>query len=124
VDEKNRPNTFLTITHEIDTLPFFKNVRGSTNGINIGNEIWFICHIVSYESRRHYYHVIVVIDDSSYEVKRFTKMFTFENEKVEYTLGFDYLDEKQRFIIGYSTMDNSTKYMLVDKSKIDELFYQ
>ena len=123
VDEKNRPNTFLTITHEIDTLPFFKNVRGSTNGINIGNEIWFICHIVSYESRRHYYHVIVVIDDSSYEVKRFTKMFTFENEKVEYTLGFDYLDEKQRFIIGYSTMDNSTKYMLVDKSKIDELFY-
>jgi len=124
VDEKNRPNTFLTITHEIDTLPFFKNVRGSTNGINIGNEIWFICHIVSYESRRYYYHVIVVLDDTSYEVKRFTKMFTFENEKVEYTLGFDYLDEKQRFIIGYSTMDNSTKYILVSKQNIDDLFYQ
>jgi tetratricopeptide (TPR) repeat protein len=123
VDEKNRPNTFLTITHEINTPPFFKNIRGSTNGINIGNEIWFICHIVSYESRRHYYHVIVVIDDTSYELKRFTKMFTFENEKVEYTLGFEYLHEKHRFIIGYSAMDNCTKYMLVSKQDIDDLFY-
>ena len=123
VDEKNKPNTFLTITHTIDTPPFFKNIRGSTNGINIGNEIWFICHIVSYESRRHYYHVIVVIDDTSFELKRFTKMFTFENEKVEYTLGFEYLHEKQRFIIGYSIMDNCSKYMLVSKQDVDELFY-
>jgi glycosyltransferase involved in cell wall biosynthesis len=124
VDENNRPNTFLTITHSINTPLFFKNVRGSTNGINIGNEIWFICHVVSYEDRRYYYHVIVVIDDTSYELKRFTKLFTFENEKVEYTLGFEYLHEKQRFIIGYSTMDSSTKYMLVSKQNIDELFYQ
>ena len=124
IDEKNKPNTFLTITHKIDTPHFFKHLRGSTNGINIGNEIWFICHIVSYESRRYYYHVIVVIDDTSYEVKRYTKMFTFEKEKVEYTLGFEYLQEKRQFIIGYSTMDNCTKYMLVDESSIDELFYQ
>jgi hypothetical protein len=51
-------------------------------------------------------------------------MFTFENEKVEYTLGFEYLHEKQRFIIGYSAMDNCTKYMLVSKQDIDELFYE
>ena len=124
VDEKNRPNTFLTITHQINTPPFFKYLRGSTNGINIGNEIWFICHIVSYESHRHYYHVIVVIDNTSYELKRFTKMFTFEKEKVEYTLGFEYLHEKRQFMIGYSTMDNATKYLLVSKQQIDDLFYE
>jgi tetratricopeptide (TPR) repeat protein len=124
IDEKNKPNTFLTITNTIDTPPFFKNIRGSTNGINIGNEIWFICHIVSYESRRYYYHVIVVIDDTSFELKRFTKMFTFENEKVEYTLGFEYLHEKQQFMIGYSSMDRNTKYILVDESHINDLFYR
>jgi hypothetical protein len=31
---------------------FFKSLRGSTNGIIIDNEIWFISHIVSYEDRR------------------------------------------------------------------------
>jgi len=123
IDEKNKPNTFLKITHEIDTPPFFKYIRGSTNGVNVGDEIWFICHIVSYEDRRHYYHIVVVIDSSSYCVKRFTKMFTFEKEKVEYTLGFEYLKDKQQFMIGYSTMDNCTKYMMVNKKDIDDLFY-
>jgi len=122
IDEKNKPNTFLRITNTIETPPFFKFVRGSTNGINIGNEIWFICHIVSYESRRYYYHVIVVIDSTTYELKRFTKMFSFEKEKVEYTLGFEYLKEKGQFMIGYSTMDNCTKYVLVSEDSIDELF--
>jgi glycosyltransferase involved in cell wall biosynthesis len=124
IDEHNKPNTFLKITDTIDTPPFFKYIRGSTNGINIGNEIWFICHIVSYEMRRFYYHVVVVIDDSTYKIKRFTKMFTFEKEKVEYTLGFAFLKENDEFMIGYSTMDKCTKYILVSKSDIEELFYQ
>ena len=45
--------------------------------------------------------------------------FTFEGEKVEYTLGFVALDDK--FLIGYSIMDRETKYITVGKSTVDDM---
>jgi hypothetical protein len=108
-------------THEIQTPPIFKCFRGSTNGIRIGNEIWFICHVVSYEDRRYYYHVIFTLDATTYEVKRFTNLFTFDGEKVEYTLGFIYRPIEDVFWIGYSKMDRSTHYMAIQKSAVESL---
>lgn len=108
-------------THNITTPTFFKYIRGSTNGVLIGDEVWFICHIVSYEDRRYYYHVFVVLDSKTYEVKRYSTMFTFNGEKVEYTLGFVYFEQSNEFLIGYSKMDNSTEYMCVSKEAIDSL---
>jgi len=108
-------------THEIKTPPIFKYFRGSTNGLLIGDEIWFICHVVSYEDRRYYYHVIFTLDATTYEVKRFTPLFTFEGEKVEYTLGFIYREEEDTFWIGYSKMDRSTHYMAITKSEVVSL---
>jgi tetratricopeptide (TPR) repeat protein len=132
-------------THAIKTPPIFKYFRGSTNGILIGNEIWFFCHVVSYEDRRYYYHSIFTLDATTYEVKRFTPLFTFEGDKVEYTLGFVYQEDATElktqpnqsggtsfavsddepsdgtFWIGYSKMDCSTHYMAIKKSAIEGL---
>jgi tetratricopeptide (TPR) repeat protein len=113
----------LKITHEINTPNFFNYLRGSTNGIKIGAEIWFICHLVSYEECRYYYHIVVVLDSETYELKRYTELFTFGNKPVEYTLGFVYLEQADAFTIGYSEYDRVTKYIMVPKSKLDELFY-
>jgi tetratricopeptide (TPR) repeat protein len=41
----------------------FKYARGSSSGFNYNNEIWFVVHVVSYESPRYYYHMIVVFDE-------------------------------------------------------------
>jgi hypothetical protein len=53
-------------THVVETPILFRFLRGSTNGVTIykrpegpdgakgAGEIWFICHLVSYESRRYY----------------------------------------------------------------------
>uniref|UniRef100_A0A6C0E8N6 Glycosyltransferase 2-like domain-containing protein n=1 Tax=viral metagenome TaxID=1070528 RepID=A0A6C0E8N6_9ZZZZ len=122
VDDKNNSLMELNITHKLRTPQFFKWVRGSTNGINIGNEIWFMCHMVSYEDRRYYYHIFVVLDLETYELKKYSRIFTFEKEKVEYTLGFEYMEDTKRFLIGYSIMDRETKYVMIPKHKIDELF--
>ena len=131
-------------THKIKTPPIFKYFRGSTNGIRIGDEIWFICHVVSYEDRRYYYHAFFTLDATTYEVRRFTPLFTFDGDKVEYTLGFVYREDEQElerhssengtrfalssdaktdgeFWIGYSKMDNSTHYMSVKKSVVESL---
>jgi len=114
---------FHLLSEQTDIPPFFKYIRGSTNGLYIPeyDETWFICHVVSYEDRRYYYHVFVVLDATTYEPIRFTPMFTFEGEKVEYTLGFVYQEEEEQFIIGYSKMDRSTHYMAVKKATVESM---
>jgi tetratricopeptide (TPR) repeat protein len=112
-------NQFLK-TNVLASPLFFKFLRGSTNGITIGNEIWFVCHLVSYENRRYYYHLFVVLDLVSLAVKRFSPFFTFEGEKVEYCLGLMYFAEKDELMLGYSLLDRETKYMVVPRGSVND----
>ena len=106
-------NEFIK-THEQSELPdFFRYIRGSTNGQVIDDEIWFLCHLVSYEDRRYYYHIMVVLDRTTFVVKKYSNIFTFEKEPVEYTLGF--VEMGSDLLIGYSILDKETKYMMVPK---------
>jgi hypothetical protein len=115
------PDSEFKPTHEIATPNIFKYVRGSTNGVVIGDEIWFIGHVVSYEDRRFYYHIMIILDRKTYQLKKYTPLWTFEKEKVEYTLGFVYMKQTNRFLIGYSVMDKETKYIMVSKHVFDEM---
>lgn len=114
----------LITTKKHDTPNFFKHLRCSTCGIHVRDEIWFICHIVSYEDRRYYYHVIVALDPTTYQVKRYTRLFTFEKEKVEYTLGFIYKEKEDEIMVGYSKMDRSTHFAVFDREALDQLFWK
>jgi hypothetical protein len=115
-----QPVLFETI-YEHPTPRSFKHLRGSTNGVRIGNEIWFLCHTVSYEDRRYYYQMFVVVDAETYIPKKHTPLFTFEKKKVEYSLGFVYLKDLDVLLIGYSLMDSETKYMTVKLDSIKEM---
>ena len=97
----------------------FKYIRGSTNGVVIGDEIWFLTHAVSYEARRYYYHMAVVLDRSTMRLKRYSRLFTFEKKPVEYTLGFVYIESSRQFCIGYSLMDKETKYIMVGRHVLE-----
>jgi glycosyltransferase involved in cell wall biosynthesis len=120
-DELEPVSGFLfSKTDAIKTPHLFKHVRGSTNGQRVGDEIWFICHVVSYEDRRYYYHLFVTIDASTYAVRRYTPMFTLEGDKVEYTLGFVILNDQ--VLIGYSKMDRTTEYMSVPVKAVEAMF--
>jgi len=121
IDEKNQITKQLVITSEEKTPNFFRWVRGSTNGVTIGDEIWFICHIVSYEERRYYYHLFVVLDLNTMKLKRYSRLFNFAGEKVEYTLGFVYIESEKQFLIGYSVMDRETQYMTITKRNIENI---
>ena len=115
-------HTHFVKTHEITTPPSFRHVRGSTNGQAVGqDEIWFICHAVSYENRRHYYHTVVVLDRNTLALKRYTPFWTFDKSKVEFTLGFVYQEETDTFLIGYSVMDCKTEYMVIPKSRFEDM---
>lgn len=109
-----------TVEQEIAMPTVFKHVRGSTNGVQRGNEIWFLCHVVSHEDRRYYYHMFVVLDRTTFALKKYTRLFTFAKEKVEYSLGFIFRENE--LLIGYSIMDRETHFAHIHKSNIEALF--
>jgi hypothetical protein len=114
------PNGVFDPIIKKDNVPaFFKSLRGSTNGIVIEDEIWFICHMVSYEDRRNYYHIMVVLDRNTYELISYTPFWTFQKIKVEYTLGMVFINN--HFLIGYSTMDNMANYTFISKNVFDDM---
>jgi hypothetical protein len=123
VFSKNTESTFIE-THRNPVPSFFKELRGSTNGVVIKDEIWLICHTVSYEERRYYYHMAVVLDKHTYRVKRYTTLFTFEGEKVEYTLGFVYFENTDELLFGYSLYDKCTKYISVSRNNFENMMIQ
>jgi tetratricopeptide (TPR) repeat protein len=128
----------LSLVETKQTPEFFSRVRGSSCGYkyskkigvnNNGNisidiieeEIWFVTHIVSYESPRHYYHVIVVFD-SNMNLLRYSAPFKFEGDPIEYSLSI--LVEDERVLINYSTWDRTTRIGIYDKKYIDNILVE
>jgi tetratricopeptide (TPR) repeat protein len=103
---------------EIPMPPFFQQVRGSTNGYTFGNELWFICHVVEYSQPREYYHFFAVFDKEKMEIKRWSNLFKYEGEKIEYSLGL--IVEEERIIISYSKWDSTPAIAVYDKKTVEE----
>lgn len=113
----------VRILHEDSTTPsWFQHVRGSSNAVKMGDELWFLCHVVSYESRRYYYHLIVILDAQTFRLRRYTRLFTFEQPStVEYALGFLYEPSTDEFLVGYSVMDRKTEFRVVSRQTLVDL---
>jgi tetratricopeptide (TPR) repeat protein len=128
----------LTLIEQKQMPRIFTNARGSTCGykyvnvINLDNindnsgisftleekEIWFIVHLVSYETPRHYYHMFVVFD-SNLHLLRYSAPFVFEGQQIEYCLSL--VVENERVIVNYSDWDRTTKIAIYDKKYIDSI---
>ena len=111
-------HTLLELIEEKLMPNLFKYARGSTCGAEYNNEIWFVIHIVSYETPRHYYHVVVVFDKNM-NLLRYSAPFKFEDVCIEYCLGL--IVEDSRIIMSYSTMDRTTKIATYNKNYIDSI---
>jgi len=108
----------LNLVKSVELPQIFKQVRGSTNGFNYKNKIWFIGHLVSYEQPRHYYHIFSVFDENM-NLLRYSAPFKFDKECIEYCLGL--IIEDDRVICTYSSWDRTTNIALYDKQYIDSL---
>lgn len=115
------PTRAFVETHRIESknkLP--RGVRGSSNGVRVGNEVWFVCHLVSYEGLRNYYHLLVVLDATTYAITRVSDVFKLSESKIEYCLGLVYLPKSDKFLLGYSTMDRTSDYVLIERNVLLE----
>jgi hypothetical protein len=106
----------IVATHEMPRI--FSKVRGSTCAFVYGEERWFVTHLVSYESPRHYYHLMAVFD-SDMHLLRYSAPFKFEGEPIEYCLSI--VVEDSRVLLNYSTWDRTTRIGEYEKSFIDSL---
>ena len=109
-----------TVTRK-EMPPFFKKVRGSTNGTIYKDELWFIGHVVEHGDPRHYYHLFIVLDKNTLELRKYSYLFRFDKEKVEFSLGL--VVEDDRLIVSHSNWDRTSKIKIFDKEQIlKELF--
>ncbi len=124
IEIKNMPNLFSKVRGSTCGFIYNKKINSNiSNNENISveayeTEIWFIGHIVSYESPRHYYHIISVFD-SNMNLLRYSAPFKFEGEPIEYCLSI--LVEDERVLINYSTWDRTTRIGIYDKNYIDSI---
>lgn len=102
----------------METPKFFKDLRGSTNGCLVGDELWFLCHYVGYSTPRQYYHCVVVLDAETLAVKRHSTLFKFDGEKIEYALGL--VVESDRILISYSRWDSEAMLAVYDRKTFEK----
>lgn len=116
-------NTEGTILETYQTPHLFKYIRGSTNGVEVGDETWFICHTVSYEARRYYYHILVALDSKTGKLLRWSKYFKLDGkEHVEYILGLTKCPGTNNFLLSYSVNDSCSKYRKISQTELENLF--
>jgi len=124
----------INVVKNIDMPKIFSHARGSSCGFKYSkqmvnnngnitisyeeNELWFVLHIVSYESPRHYYHIIAVFDENM-QLLRYSAPFKFEGEPIEYCLSV--VVEDERVLLNYSTWDRTTKIGVYNKNYIEGL---
>jgi len=113
-------NNNLTINEEHNMPKIFRYVRGSTCGFEHNNEYWFVVHLVSYDSPRDYYHLVVVFDKNM-NLLRYTAPFKFEGEPIEYCLSICINDNE--VYINYSTWDRTTRIGVYDLDYIESIMY-
>jgi hypothetical protein len=118
VDQKNTPNFFSRIRGSSNGFLYNKKIDSNIKGDIIESEIWFVNHLVSYESPRHYYHIISVFD-SNMNLLRYSAPFKFEGESIEYCLSI--VVEDERVIMNYSVWDRTTKISIYDINYINSI---
>jgi tetratricopeptide (TPR) repeat protein len=114
----NETTKTISLVKKDNNVPhFFNKFRGSTSGFEYKDEIWFIVHIVSYESPRHYYHAFVIFDNQM-NLKKYSAPFKFEGESIEYSLSL--IVEDDRILIPYSTWDSTSIIGVYNKKYIED----
>ena len=117
-DNDNDNEFMFNKEKEIEMPPFFQQVRGSSNGYTFNDEIWFICHVVEYCQPREYYHFFAIFDKNTMTIKKWSKLFKYEGEKIEYSLGL--IVEEKRIIVSYSKWDSNPCIAIYNKEKVEK----
>ena len=95
-------------------------LRGGSNGTRVGDEIWFLTHLVHHTTPRVYYHRFVTLDATTLEPGRASVLFKFGASSIEYGLGL--VVETDRVLITYSQNDATSTLLVLPRAEVEALF--
>jgi hypothetical protein len=112
----------LDLLKSNDNVPaFFNMFRGSTNGIDYDNKIWFIVHYSKKINDKNCYLHVFVVFDKQMNLLGYSNPFKFKNCIIEYCIGMTINKNTNNFIITYSLLDRSTNLIVLSHSFINSL---
>ena len=79
--------------------------KGSSPFIEYNGELIGVTHFSEDAMPRRYFHMLVVLDKTTYEPIRYSKPFVFDKIGIEFCIGFDARDDKYRFWISQFDRD-------------------
>ena len=79
--------------------------KGSSPFIEYNGELIGVTHFSEDAMPRRYFHMLVVLDRTTYEPIRYSKPFVFDKVGIEFCIGFDARDDKYRFWISQFDRD-------------------
>lgn len=97
--DENQQLKIIQTHAETTRLPFFDRMKGSTQFIEHNGELIGVTHFSEDAKVRRYFHMLVVLDKSTYAPLRYSQPFVFEKFAIEFCIGFDISDDKYRFWI-------------------------
>ena len=80
-------------------------LKGSSPFIEYNGELIGVTHFSEDAMPRRYFHMLVVLDRTTYEPIRYSKPFVFDKVGIEFCIGFDARDDKYRFWISQFDRD-------------------
>ena len=80
-------------------------MRGTSPFIEYNGELIGVTHFSEDAMPRRYFHMLVVLDKTTYEPIRYSKPFVFDKVGIEFCIGFDARDDKYRFWISQFDRD-------------------
>jgi len=112
----------LDLLKSNDNVPAFFNIfRGSTNGIDYDNKIWFIVHYSKKLNDKNCYLHVFVVFDKQMNLLGYSNPFKFKACIIEYCIGMTINNNTNNFIITYSLLDRSTNLIVLSHSFINSL---
>jgi hypothetical protein len=90
---------------EINSL-IFRRVRGSTPFIKTERGLLGVVHFSENHSPRHYYHMMVLLDEDTFHVIEYSNTFCFEKLGIEFCIGFT-LDALKNYVFWISRHDRN-----------------
>jgi hypothetical protein len=115
-----KDNTLVITTSWEHKTPMLSNVRGSSTFVPFSFEseegLLGVIHF-SYEgSPRRYYHMLVLLDQTTLKPLKYSDFFVFNEASIEFCIGFTVVHDEYHFWI--SNFDRDPERMSLDKNKI------
>jgi len=90
--------------------PFFSKVRGSTIFTETNEGLLGIVHFSEDKLPRHYYHMFVLLDKTTFKPLKYSENFYFQEIGIEFCIGFNIKDDNYYFWI--SKFDREPKLLI------------